>query len=154
VIETGDGGGAANLVICEILLVHAREDILDEKGSIDPDKIRLVGRMGGDYYTQAFGSALFKVAKPLDRLGIGVDKLPDFIRNSHILSGNDLGKLANIEHLPHENDLAQVYLSPAWIDLQKKFGEDPGRFATETQLLAKELLSQGQTWEALCLLLA
>jgi len=154
VIETGDGGGAANLIICEVLLVHVNEDILDDKGSIDPEKIKLVGRMGGDYYVRAFGNSLFKVAKPLDRLGMGIDMLPEFIRDSHVFSGNDLGKLGNIEHLPQENDLAHVYLSPLWLDLQKNFGHDPKRFATEVQLLAKELLTQGQAWEALCLLLA
>jgi flavin reductase (DIM6/NTAB) family NADH-FMN oxidoreductase RutF len=154
VIETGSGGGAANLIICEVLMVHLREDILDDKGSIDPEKIRLVGRMGGDFYLQAFGNGLFKVAKPLGRLGMGIDRLPEFIRNSHTFSGNDLGMLGNIEHLPQKNDLAHVYLSPAWQEMQKKFGHDAERFAAEIQWLAKDLLSQGQAWEALCMLLA
>jgi len=64
VIETGDGGGAANLVICEIRLIHVEDAVLDDKGVIDPDKIRLVGRMGGDHYVEAFGNAIFDLKKP------------------------------------------------------------------------------------------
>lgn len=64
VIETGDQGGAANLVICEILMIHVDDEVLDENGAIDPNKIRLVGRMGGDHYVEAFGSAIFDLKKP------------------------------------------------------------------------------------------
>ena len=90
VIELGDQGGAGNLVICEILRMHVREEVLDEDGMIDQRKIDLVARMGGNWYTRA-APGLFEVPKPLTRLGIGVDAIPAEIRESRVLTGNDLG---------------------------------------------------------------
>ena len=104
IIETGTEGGAGNLVICEILLMHISEVILNENGKVDPHKIDLVGRMGGNYYCRASGDAVFTVVKPLQKMGIGVDALPDKIKLSKLLSGNDLGKLGNIERLPSEDE--------------------------------------------------
>ena len=88
IIETGSGGGAANLLICEVILMHINEDVLGDDGMIDQQKIRLVGRLSKNYYVKAFGDALFEVEKPLQRLGIGIDALPEKIRNSNILTGN------------------------------------------------------------------
>lgn len=102
--EMGDSGGAGNLVICEIVKMHISEDVLDEEGGIDQTKIDLVGRMGGSYYTRAHGASLFKVPKPIQSLGIGIDQLPESIRHSRILTGNDLGMLGNIEKLPKMNN--------------------------------------------------
>ncbi|TAE45510.1 MAG: flavin reductase family protein [Cytophagales bacterium] len=113
VIETGKEGGAGNLIICEIVMAHIKEEILDEQGRIDTKKIDLVGRMGGDWYVRANHDALFEIE------GIGVDNIPEKIRLSHILSGNNLGKLGNIEVLPTiassrhfalENNLHQINL--------------------------------------------
>jgi len=100
VIELGNEGGAGNLVICEVKLIHIDDAILNEEGTIDQNKIDLVGRMGGDFYVRASGDALFEVPKPIRQKGIGVDALPDAIKNSSILTGNDLGMLGNIEVLP------------------------------------------------------
>lgn len=105
VVELGDEGGSGNLIICEILLIHIDDEILDVEGGIDQTKIDLVGRMGGDYYVRANGDALFTVPKPIRNLGIGVDQIPDTIRNSKILTGNDLGMLGNIEALPGEDQI-------------------------------------------------
>lgn len=104
IIETGSGGGAGNLVICEVLKMHIREEILDENGYIDQHKIDLVARMGGNWYTRAI-SGMFEVPKPLTSLGMGVDLIPQEIRNSRILTGNDLGKLGNVEELPSEDEI-------------------------------------------------
>lgn len=101
VIKTGEQGAAGNLVICEVVLVHIKEDVLDGEGKIDPFKLDAVARMGGDWYCRANGDALFKVPKPLEKIGIGVDQLPENIRNSKILTGNDLGMLANVERIPN-----------------------------------------------------
>ncbi len=101
IIQTGVKGGAANLVICEILLMHIDESVLNDKGAIDPYKIDQVARLGGDWYSRA-AKGLFKVPKPLTTLGMGVDSLPESIRNSKILTGNDLGLLGNTEKLPDE----------------------------------------------------
>lgn len=100
VIPTGIEGAAGNLVICEVIMAHIKDEILDEEGKIDPFKIDAVARMGGDWYCRASGESLFKVPKPLDKLGIGIDQLPEGIRTSKIFTGNDLAMLANVERLP------------------------------------------------------
>lgn len=100
IIQTGDGGAAGNLVICEILLMHLKEEILNADGMIDPWKLDAVARLGGDYYCRVQGDSIFKVAKPSDKMGIGIDQMPETIRKSKILTGNDLGLLGNIEKLP------------------------------------------------------
>lgn len=107
VIETGDKGGAGNLIICRIVLMHIDENILGADGKIDPHKIDLVGRMGGDWYARASGAAIFKVAKPNLKLGIGIDQLPEPIRHSNILTGNDLGMLANVEVIPNLEEVSK-----------------------------------------------
>ena len=104
VIAMGDGGGAGNLVICEVVKVHVSKDVLDADGKIDQHKIDLVSRLGGNWYSRA-NAGLFEVAKPLTTLGIGVDQIPMEIRNSEILDGNDLGKLGNIEVLPTQEEI-------------------------------------------------
>ncbi len=100
IIETGTEGGAANLIICEIIKMHIDERILDEEQQIDPHKIDLVARMGKDFYCRASGDAVFEVPKPNQNLGVGMDALPATIRNSSILTGNDLGILANSTEIP------------------------------------------------------
>ncbi len=105
VIALGDKAGAGNLVICEILLLHIDETILDDKGKIDPQKIDLVARMGADWYCRASGASVFEVEKPLSTLGIGVDQIPQHIRLSKILTGNNLGQLGNVEKLPSQDEI-------------------------------------------------
>ncbi len=100
VVETGQEGGAGNLVICEVVCMHIDDNILDADGKIDPHKIDLVARMGADYYCRASGNAVFEVHKPNTALGIGVDALPASIRNSKILTGNNLGVLGNCTAIP------------------------------------------------------
>lgn len=99
VVALGDEGGAGHLVICEVVQLHIDESILDGNGKIDPIKIDTVARMGGNWYTRA-KTGMFEVEKPLRTLGIGVDALPEAIRTSKILTGNDLGRLGNVEQLP------------------------------------------------------
>ena len=104
VIALGDEGGAGNLVICEVVKLHINEDVLDENGAIDQEKIDLVARMGGSYYSRA-KEGFFEIPKPLTTHGIGVDTLPEEIRNSEVLTGNDLGMLGNVESIPEKGDL-------------------------------------------------
>ena len=106
VIELGEEGGAGNLVICEVVKMHFHESILDENGGIDQHKIDQVARMGGNWYTRA-NMGMFEVPKPLTTLGIGVDSIPEDIRRSEILTGNDYGKLGNVEALPTEDEIAE-----------------------------------------------
>ena len=105
IISLGEEGGAGNLVVCEIVKMHISENILNEDHKIDPNKIDLVGRMGGNWYCRASNSSLFEVQKPNSKIGIGYDQLPQQIRNSDILSGNDLAKLGNVESLPSMEDV-------------------------------------------------
>ncbi|WP_299605051.1 flavin reductase family protein [uncultured Aquimarina sp.] len=102
VVSLGDNGGAGNLVICEVLLMHVKEDILDADGKIDQHKIDQVARMGGNWYSRA-NMGMFEVPKPLSTIGIGIDVLPDRIKNSSVFTGNDLGKLGNVESIPEIN---------------------------------------------------
>ncbi|MCT4623049.1 MAG: flavin reductase family protein [Schleiferiaceae bacterium] len=112
VVELGNEGGAGNLVICEVVMMHIDENVLGEDGKIDQHKIDLVGRLGKNWYVRGSGEALFEVEKPIKNLGVGVDAIPNHIRNSYILSGNDLGKLGNVETIPDplepENASAEV----------------------------------------------
>jgi flavin reductase (DIM6/NTAB) family NADH-FMN oxidoreductase RutF len=112
VIETGKEGYAGNLVICEVVRMHVNPGILTEAGKIDPNKIDLVGRMGGNTYCRASGDALIEVVMPVDTVGMGVDSLPLYIRNSRILTGNDLGQLANLESLPDRESIMEAEKLP------------------------------------------
>lgn len=98
---TGEEGGAGNLIICRVVQVHIDERILDQDDSIDPFKLDAMGRMGGDWYCRANQTALLEVAKPLREKGIGVDRLPEPIKNSSILTGNELGMLGNSSEIPY-----------------------------------------------------
>ena len=100
----GQEGGAGNLIICEVVRIHINEEILDEKGAIDQYKIDLVSRLGGNWYSRS-NQGLFEVPKPLITLGIGVDRIPNFIKESSVFDGNDLGMLGNVEALPTEEEI-------------------------------------------------
>lgn len=139
----GTEGGAGNLVICEINLIHISNTILDdEKKHIVQDKIDLVARLGGDWYCRASGEALFEIEKPIKNKGIGVDAISDDIRNSNILTGNDLGQLGNVEALPTLEDINSV--SP---NIAKKS-------TFEKHKMAHELLEQRLVVEAWKILLS
>ena len=96
----GSEGGAGNLVICEIIKIHVREEYLNEEGNLDQKKLDLVARLGGNWYSRNNENNLFEVPKPLVTKGIGFDQLPEAIKYSKIFTGNDLGMLANVEQLP------------------------------------------------------
>jgi flavin reductase (DIM6/NTAB) family NADH-FMN oxidoreductase RutF len=147
----GTEGGAGNLVICEVLFMHIDESILDENNKIDQAKLHHVARLGGDWYCKVDESNLFKVAKPNIHLGIGIDSLPESIRKSNILSGNDLGQLANVNEMP--------VVDPAFDDDKLKniisyFSINPDEMDKELHRYAKALLAEGKVHEAWQVLLA
>lgn len=144
VIEMGEHGGAGNLIVCEVMLMHIKEDVLDEKGQIDQRKIDLVARMGGNWYCRAHGEALFEIPKPITTLGIGIDQLPEKIRNSAVFTGNDLGQLASVEQLPSAGEVAAYR------------AEHPASFASDNELhsYVKTLLAVNKVAEAWKVLLA
>jgi len=153
VVALGQEGGAGNLVIAEVVRMHISEAILDADGNIDPALIDLVGRCGANYYVRTDAAALFEVAKPLARLGIGVDSIPADIRYSKVLTGNHLGMLGNVEVLPNETDVNEyklIELAELFIDLE----DDPAALELALHRKAAELLDQGDVTAAWQTLLA
>ena len=149
VIETGKEGGAANLIICEVVCMHIDDNVLDEHGKIDPNKIDLVARMGADYYCRASGSAIFEVHKPNVELGIGVDALPAYIRHSSILTGNNLGMLGNCTTVPVVGELLQ---DERLANIMRTYTHDETAKKEALHQYAKELLDAkdvDKAWQVL-----
>lgn len=149
VIETGQEGGAGNLIICEMVCMHIDDHILDENGKIDPHKIDLVARMGADYYCRASGEAVFEVNKPNMQLGIGVDALPEWIRQSNVLTGNNLGMLGNSTSIPVVDE---VLYEDRLSQLIKEYGADKNALRNALHIYAKELLDSNnveKAWQVL-----
>lgn len=154
VIELGNESGAGNLIICEVVLMHISEDVLDEHKQIDPHKIDLVARLGGSWYSRTNGKALFEVGKPLQNLGIGVDSIPDYIRNSKVLTGNNLGQLGNIEKLPSAAEIIHYKNSGAINEAFDTYGRSLEKLENHLHYLAKGLLENGKVQEAWKVLLS
>lgn len=151
VLETGKEGGAGNLIICEIVKVHIDERVLGDDGQIDPHKIDLVARMGKDYYCRASGDAVFEVPKPNLKLGVGIDALPGNIRNSSILSGNDLGILGNSTEIPI---VAEAFDDDRLRHIIQEYSTNESLLSIELHRYAKELLSRNEVDKAWQVLLA
>ncbi len=154
VIETGQGGGAGNIVICQILRAHVRPDLLTPDGAIDQRRIDLVARMGGNFYCRAHGDALFELDKPMEILGIGLDSLPRRVRLSHVLTGNDLGRLGNLDRQPSEQELHEARQSAQYQAIVESFKAQAEPMADALHRLAKELLGKDKVREALAVLMA
>lgn len=147
----GDGGGAGNLVICEVLLMHVDDSLLDENKKIDQRKINHIARLGGDWYCQVNEASLFTVPKPNTQLGIGVDQLPESIRKSSTLTGNHLGMLGNVEEIPvidasfDDSHLKQIL---------QYYSVSPAEMEKEVHQYAARLLDDGKIREAWQVLLS
>lgn len=148
VIALGEEPGAGNLILAEIKLVHIQEAVLDETGKIDQAKIDLVARLGGDFYCRVTSESLFKVARPGKGSVIGVDGLPAAIRNSTVLTGNDLGKLGNFTDLPDDKSVEQFAHQPEIKDLLDATIGDPFTQEIELHRAAKTLLDKEKVEEA------
>ncbi|WP_029034016.1 flavin reductase family protein [Salinimicrobium terrae] len=146
IVETGSEGGAGNLVICEVLKMHIHEDILDENGYIDQHKIDLVARMGGNWYTRAT-PGMFEVPKPLQTLGIGIDAIAEEIRNSRYLTGNDLGKLGNVERLPSAEEVEEFMNGNSELSELVKQGNEEKVYSKAKEYLEKD--NPGTAWKIL-----
>ena len=147
----GTEGGAGNLIICEVLCMHIDNHIIDDKGKIDQTKLHHVARLGGDWYCKVDETNLFKVAKPNTQLGIGIDSLPASVKNSKILTANNLGQLANVNEIP--------LVDPAFNDDKLKniiqyFSINPEEMEVELHSYAKQLLNNAKIDEAWQVLLA
>ncbi len=148
IIVLGNQGGAGNLIICEVVKIHIREEVLDANKKIDQSKIDLVSRLGGNWYSRS-NQGLFEVEKPLVTLGIGVDMIPDFIKESPVFNGNDLGKLGNVEALPTREEIT--------IFVQQNFAVKGVLSSDDEQKIhqkAKEYLNNNEVLSAWKVLLA
>jgi flavin reductase (DIM6/NTAB) family NADH-FMN oxidoreductase RutF len=143
----GTENGAGNLVICEVLKLHVSETVLNTDGTIDQEKLDLVARGGGSYYIRAKDGFL-EIPKPLKTLGIGVDALPQKVRQSSILTGNDLGVLGNVEALPDVQKINDFWRHSMHQNLKNELNT-----TEKTHLKAKEYLQKGQVQNAWCVLL-
>lgn len=147
----GQESGAGNLIICEILRMHIADSILDENKNIDQRKIQLVARLGGDWYCRVDEANLFTVEKPNTKIAMGVDALPDTIRNSRILTGNNLGQLANFLELPA---IDPNFEDPTLKSIFQYYSVNPNEMEKELHYYAKVLLDQGNAYAAWQVLLA
>ena len=153
VIELGTEGGAGNLIICEVVKIHIHDEVLDSNGMIDQQKIDLVARMGGDWYSRANAESMFEITKPISTCGIGFDALPTDIKSSKILSGNNLGHLAGIEKIPDEtyvNEYKLLELSDLFVSLE----DNALALEEELHKRAKSLLDENKLEEAWLTLLS
>jgi len=143
IVHLGHGAGAGNLVIAEVKLIHVSEAVLGDNGKIDQRKMHHVARLGGDWYCHVTNDNLFEVAKPVRSIGIGVDAIPFSIRNSKILTGNNLGQLGNVEVLPSAEEVEAYKSSSGLIELLN--ANDAER---EIHLRAKQLLDECNVMDA------
>lgn len=153
VIELGKEGGAGNLVICEVTKIHIDERVIGEDGKIDQHKIDLVSRMGGNWYCRADQNSMFEINKPIVTKGVGFDSLPEDVKNSSVLTGNDLGHLAGIEELPNEtnvNDYKLIELSELFVSLE----DEQVKLEQELHKMAQGLLKENKLEEAWMTLLS
>lgn len=151
--ELGDQGGAGNLVICEVQRIHIDEAVLNDDKMIDQHKIDLVSRMGGNWYCRADENSMFEITKPITSVGIGYDQLPEDIKSSTILTGNDLGHLAGIEALPNETDVNEfklLELSDLFVTLE----DNAVQLEKELHLKAQKHLANNELEDAWMTLLA
>lgn len=145
----GENGGAGQLVIAEVLCMHVDESILGDDGKIDQQKLELVARLGGDWYCKVDRTNLFKVPKPNTQLGIGIDQLPDSVRNSTILTGNHLGMLGNVHAMP---DIDASFSDDRVKNIFQYYSVSPTEMETELHKYAAELLNAGnieKAWQVL-----
>jgi flavin reductase (DIM6/NTAB) family NADH-FMN oxidoreductase RutF len=148
VVHLGKEGGAGNLVICEVVKLHISEDVLNEDQTITQEALDLVSRAGGSYYSRA-KVGFFEIPKPLRTLGIGVDNMPDHVRNSMILTGNNIGMLANVEALPDEKEVNKFVK-----DISERYPDIKTASHREKHKIAQNYLSYGDVESAWKLLLS
>ncbi|RRQ50621.1 flavin reductase family protein [Maribacter algicola] len=147
VIELADTPGAGNLILAKVELVHINDAYLNENAQLDTQKLDLVGRMGGNWYTRSSGASLFEIPKPIRNQGIGVDQLPENVRNSTVLTGNNLGRLGNLESLPPQESIDRIAALPEIKELLESTIDD-----VKIHKLAQKWLEENRTEDAMALL--
>ena len=145
----GSEGGAGNLIICRILSLHLDDTYLRADGTLSPDKLDLVGRMGEDWYCRADDASMFRVPKPGSPLGMGVEALPERIRLSHVLTGNDLGKLGHLTSLPSPDAIEERRETEKCKSILRRCEGDADRLERELHEEAKRLIEDNHLIEAM-----
>jgi flavin reductase (DIM6/NTAB) family NADH-FMN oxidoreductase RutF len=148
IIKLGENGGAGNLIICEVIRMHIADEVMNADLSINQKKLDLVARAGGSYYSRA-NKGFFEIPKPNKHLGIGVDAMPEEVKNSMILTGNDLGMLGNVAVLPSADEVSAFIA-----DLKERYPNISEASHREKHKLAKNYLSYGDVESAWKLLLS
>ncbi|MGI4885995.1 MAG: flavin reductase family protein [Janthinobacterium lividum] len=151
IVPLSEGPGAGHLVVCRAVRAHFRQDVLlPGAAGIDPFKLDAVARLGGDWYSRASGASLFEVVRPNRRLGIGIDALPAHLRNSKLLTGNDLGQLANVEReaLPTPAQVDAFKTEPMVAYLLNKYAAGGPELQRQLTVLAQQFLAEGRVAEA------
>lgn len=151
VIELADTPGAGNLILCEVKRIHVNEVYFTDN-QLDTKKLDLVGRMGGSWYTRSNGDSLFEIPKPIRTKGIGVDALPKGIRESETLTGNNLGRLGNLEALPSEEEIKAIANDDEITMMAKKMGKNKTEHRKQLHWLAQRVLEEGETEKAMAIL--
>jgi len=137
IITLGKEGGSGSLVLCEVLKIHINENVLNTNDMIDPFKLNIVSRLGANWYGKTTQESIYEIVKPISRIGMGIDNLPEEIRRSEILTGNELAILASVENIPKKNE----FILRDNKDIEEK------------HILAKEFLGQGKVEDAWQILL-
>ncbi len=153
VIELGEEGGAGNLILARVKMVHIQEEYLKDDGFIDSLKLDLVARMGDSWYCRANEQSMFEIPKPGRNRGIGVDALPEKIRNSHILTGNNLGRLGNLESMPSSDEIKKVKESSEVKDIFDRLSLEK-EIETELHRLGKKMIENDEVSEALAVMMS
>jgi hypothetical protein len=145
-----DAPGAGNLILAKVERMHIQEEYLAADGQLDTQKLDLVGRMGGSWYTRSSGDSLFEIPKPVRNKGIGVDRLPTAVVNSVVLTGNNLGRLGNLENIPTAAEMEAIRTDDAVVMILSE--TNAAELVTKVHQLAQKWLEEGKTQEALALL--
>jgi flavin reductase (DIM6/NTAB) family NADH-FMN oxidoreductase RutF len=154
IITLGENGGAGHLIICDVLCMHIAESVIDDRNRLDPHKLDLVGRLGRAYYVRASGNALFTVAQDQEIIALGFDQLPEHIRKSPILTGNEIGLIAGLTQLPDADAVAQIIAESA--ELQNLIADTAPQSAARQQALhqfARPFIQSGDLNKAAAVLL-
>jgi len=145
IITLGEHGGAGHLIICEVVCIHINENVIDERNRIDPNKLDLVGRLGRAYYVRASGNALFTVAQDQEIIALGFDKLPNHIKNSSVLTGNQIGLIAGLTKFPTEEEIADFGRNtPALAPILGLKTNSESNFYQQLHLLAQQFILKNE----------
>lgn len=146
--EFGEGGGSGKLIMAQVLKMHIKQSVLSADGKLDPFKLQLVGRMGGSWYCVPELDCMFELSQPMQPT-LGYDRLPEAVRMSNVLTGNEIGQLSALPVEPTQVDYTQAL---AWLSDQGFDNLSLEQWHNREEA-AKKLLSAKLVREAAALLL-